>query len=76
MSLISVNEEKCIKCQLCIKECPVNVLKMGQSGPEEITAKTCNACGHCVAICPNAAIDNEKTPLVQQVDSKDFKCVK
>lgn len=72
MSLISVNEEKCIKCQLCIKECPVNVLKMGPNGPEEITTKTCIACGHCVAVCPNTAIDNEKTPLVQQVNSNDF----
>ncbi len=72
MSLISVNEERCIKCQICMKECPVNFLKMGQNGPEEITTKTCIACGHCVAVCPNTAIDNEKTPFVQQVDSKDF----
>lgn len=72
MSLISVKEERCIKCQICMKECPVNYLKMGQNGPEEITTKTCIACGHCVAVCPNTAIDNEKTPFVQQVDSKDF----
>jgi len=68
MNIITVNEEKCIKCELCIKECPVNVLKMGRNGPQEIIGTTCNACGHCVAICPNAAIDNEKAPLVQQLD--------
>ena len=72
MKLITVNEEKCIKCKLCIKECPVDVLKMGEKGPEEIANTTCIACGHCVAICPNAAIDNKKTPLIQQVDTKDF----
>ncbi len=72
MNLITVDEKKCIKCELCIKECPVSVLKMGENGPEEIANATCIACGHCVAICPNAAIDNEKTPLVQQVDTKDF----
>ena len=65
MKLITVNEEKCIKCELCIKECPVDVLKMGEKGPEDIANTTCIACGHCVAVCPNAAIDNKKTPLVQ-----------
>jgi len=72
MSIITVNEEKCIKCQQCIKECPSYVLKMGEKGPEEIENTTCIACGHCVAICPSAAIDNKKTPLAQQIDSKDF----
>lgn len=70
MSLITVDESKCIKCELCIKECPVDVLKMGKKGPEEIANTTCIACGHCVAICPNAAMDNKKAPLVQQVDIK------
>jgi nitroreductase/NAD-dependent dihydropyrimidine dehydrogenase PreA subunit len=72
MSIITVDESKCIKCELCIKECPVAVLKMGKIGPEERETTTCIACGHCVAICPNAAIDNKKAPLVQQVDIKDF----
>ncbi|MCB2293400.1 nitroreductase family protein [Clostridium algoriphilum] len=72
MSIITVNEEKCIKCGQCIKECPVFVLKMGEKGPEEKEKSNCIACGHCVAICPNSAIDNTKTPLAQQIDSKDF----
>jgi nitroreductase/NAD-dependent dihydropyrimidine dehydrogenase PreA subunit len=72
IKLITVNEEKCIKCELCIKECPVDVLKMGEKGPEEVASANCNACGHCVAICPNSAIDNEKAPLALQVDANDF----
>ncbi|MBS4536323.1 nitroreductase family protein [Clostridium sp. D2Q-14] len=72
MNLITLNEEKCIKCKLCIKACPVNVLRMGENGPEEIANTNCIACGHCVAICPNAAIDNKKTPLSQQIELKDF----
>lgn len=70
MKLITVNEKKCIKCEICIKECPVNALKMGLNGPEEIIGNTCTACGHCVAICPNTAIDNKRTPLAQQVDTE------
>jgi len=72
MNLITVNEEKCIKCELCIKVCPSSVLKMGEKGPEEIVGSNCISCGHCVAVCPNEAIDNRKTPLACQIDSKQF----
>ncbi len=72
MNLITVNEAKCIKCELCIKECPVDFLKMGSHGPEEIENNHCIACGHCTAICPNTAIDNKKSPLEDQIDLKDF----
>src|SRR5471030_2897718 len=72
INLITVNEEKCIKCEICIKECPTYVLKMGEKGPEEIVESSCIACGHCVAVYPNDAIDNNKTPFSQQVDSKAF----
>ena len=72
MDLITVNEEKCIKCEQCIKECPSYVLKMGENGPEEVANSTCIACGHCVAVCPTGAIDNSKTPINKQVDAKEF----
>lgn len=72
MNLITVNEEKCIKCEQCIVECPSFVLNMGENGPEEVANATCIACGHCVAVCPTDAIDNSKTPLNEQVDAKDF----
>ena len=45
---------------------------MGSHGPEEIENTHCFACGHCTAICPNAAIDNKKSPLKDQIDLKDF----
>ncbi|MFT8348851.1 nitroreductase family protein [Clostridium saccharoperbutylacetonicum] len=72
MNLITVNEEKCTKCELCIKTCAAAVLKMGSHGPEEIENTHCFACGHCTAICPNAAIDNKKSPLKDEIDLKDF----
>lgn len=71
MSLVTVNEQ-CIKCGLCINECPVYVLKMGEKGPEEVANTHCVACGHCVAICPKSAIDNAKAPLALQADAHDF----
>lgn len=71
MSLVTVNES-CIQCGLCIEECPVYVLKMGEKGPEEAAGANCNGCGHCVAICPTSAIDNAKAPLALQMDAYEF----
>lgn len=66
MSLITVNQEKCIKCGMCVVECPTGVLKLEATGPKEVNPNSCLECGHCVAICPKEAIDNKKSPLVMQ----------
>jgi nitroreductase/NAD-dependent dihydropyrimidine dehydrogenase PreA subunit len=69
MSLITVNQESCIKCGLCVEECPTRVLKLEATGPVEIIGNKCIACGHCVAICPKEALDNEKSPLAMQSEA-------
>lgn len=66
MNLITVNQEKCVACGLCVNVCPERVLKLGNKGPEEVRAENCLVCGHCVAICPKEALDNTKTPLGKQ----------
>ncbi|MBL4932757.1 nitroreductase family protein [Clostridium paridis] len=72
MNLITLDQEKCIKCGLCVKECPERVLELSKNGPKEISTEECISCGHCVAICPQEAIDNIKTPLSNQISSKKF----
>lgn len=72
MNLITVNQEKCTNCGICAKECPTLVLRMGKAGPEAVVPTTCMACGHCVAVCPNEAIDNIKAPLAHQTDLHNF----
>lgn len=72
MNLISVNQEKCIHCGICIKECPTLVLRMSPQGPEAVKSQACIACGHCVAVCPTEALDNIKAPLGHQLDAKGF----
>lgn len=66
MSLITVNEEKCIKCGMCVKECPTRVITLEATGPKEVMPDACLGCGHCVAVCPKEAIDNKKSPLAMQ----------
>lgn len=39
---------------------------MSGAGPRLLTTKECMACGHCVAVCPQAALDYQTNPLGQQ----------
>jgi nitroreductase/NAD-dependent dihydropyrimidine dehydrogenase PreA subunit len=71
MCLITVNEEKCIKCGMCVEECPTGVLKLEATGPKEVNPNACLECGHCVAICPKEAIDNKKSPLAKQSEIEE-----
>ncbi|MDT3427741.1 nitroreductase/NAD-dependent dihydropyrimidine dehydrogenase PreA subunit [Paenibacillus forsythiae] len=72
MSLITVDQDKCAKCGVCISECPEQALKLGDKGPEEVYPQQCIACGHCVAVCPKGAIDNKRTPLANQASSRSL----
>lgn len=55
MKPISINEEKCIGCSLCVKDCPGNCLYI-ESGKAHARADGCIECGHCYAICPEGAV--------------------
>ena len=66
MDLIQVDQEKCIRCGLCVAICPTEFITMGNEGPQG-TGENCIACGHCVAVCPWEALDNVKAPLAQQL---------
>lgn len=55
----------CIKCGLCAKVCS-RAITLTESGPK-IDLEKCNACGHCVAVCPVDAIDNPKSPRQREV---------
>jgi len=48
---------------------------MGENGPEAVVPQACNACGHCVAVCPHRAIDNNRVPLANQSDLLEFPVV-
>jgi nitroreductase len=47
------------------------MLSMGEQYPKAVHDE-CYACGHCVAVCPKAAIDNEKSPLAKQMTSHEM----
>ena len=55
MNPIIINEEKCIGCELCAKDCPSSYLYI-DNGKAHTNTGGCLECGHCYAICPQGAI--------------------
>ncbi len=53
---ITIDKENCIKCGLCVKDCPMRVLEMTEEGAS-LKQDVCLFCGHCLAICPKNVIE-------------------
>ncbi len=52
-----VNSSNCIGCELCIKYCPEQAIKLDDSTPPvEIDHEICIGCGECFTACRNDAI--------------------
>lgn len=53
-----VDQNKCIRCGECVKECPVNILVIGDSIPFIGDGRNgdCIGCQHCLAVCPEGAV--------------------
>ncbi|MGA2402403.1 MAG: nitroreductase family protein [Syntrophobacteraceae bacterium] len=66
MSLIKVDSEKCSRDGICVEVCPLSLLSLDPEGMPQMrrgAAGYCIGCGHCVAACPNGALDNTKNPI-------------
>lgn len=61
---ISVTEEKCNGCELCIKSCPQVAITV-EDKLAIIDLDLCNYCGSCVSVCPfrAIAIEIDKQPV-------------
>ncbi len=72
--IISIDKSKCIKCNLCVNDCPVKVIGMTEDGAEMLS-QACIKCCHCVAICPQNIISIDGFDD-EPVDLKDINKVK
>ena len=68
MKIIGIDEEKCIQCKECIRDCP-SKLFFEIENPEkdkgfevifEDKFNACILCGHCLAVCPTNAVKSEE----------------
>lgn len=56
-----IDYEKCNQDGLCVLECPAKIIEMEKKGPVTVDGAEdfCIRCGHCVAVCPEAALQLE-----------------
>lgn len=52
---INVSRKKCIGCGMCVKDCPVNNIRV-KDKKAVLKTQSCLMCGHCAAVCPKAAV--------------------
>ncbi|MBU2600717.1 MAG: nitroreductase family protein [Actinobacteria bacterium] len=62
MSHIVIDHELCARDGICIAECPARIIQEDVDGypvlaPEDVP--NCISCGHCLAVCPHAALTLE-----------------
>ncbi len=73
MAILKVDKRLCKSCGTCAEVCGLGIIKMGTEDLPIISLPdACCACGHCVASCPNAALDNDKAPLINQKTLHNF----
>ena len=53
---ITVKQEWCKSCNICVELCPRNVLVMQDNYPVASNLEECNGCNLCELRCPDLAI--------------------
>jgi len=61
--------EKCADCLTCLRTCPYNVPVVSAEGDLMIRDHQCQACGLCLTVCPNLAIEF-RTPYIAEAEEK------
>lgn len=64
-----IDEDLCIGCVLCIKECPVDAILGATKQMHTVIEKECTGCEKCIPVCPVDCI--EMRPL--EVTTKNWK---
>ena len=58
MLQFAIDKNRCIKCGLCAKDCPVKIINLEAGFPAiaDEAKERCMQCQHCLAICPKGAL--------------------
>ena len=55
-----IDQDKCTRCMICVREFACPAICVAQDGLVNIDAILCNGCGVCTQICPEKAIEVRK----------------
>ena len=69
--MISIDQNKCIGCGMCVKDCFFGVLSIKDNKAE--VSGDCFNCGHCVSICPKNAVTIPEYPM-EEIREYDESC--
>ncbi len=58
-------EDKCNNCMRCVRDCVSAVWRDVDGVPTPVAPELCNMCSHCVAVCPQSAIEHDKLDAKQ-----------
>lgn len=57
------NEERCIRCGVCVNQCTNEVHHLDEDGFMWVTDKSCVGCHRCAVLCPTQALAITEFPL-------------
>lgn len=74
-----IDQEACIQCSACVKDCPYEILELAPDFPQVIADKAdnCIQCQHCLAVCPTGALSilgfspQDSLPLKDQLPTPE-----
>lgn len=76
MSIINVDEEKCVGCNACVRACPAseaNVARLDEAGQLRIIINDdkCIKCGACIKACSHGArsFQDDLEPFLQDLQN-------
>ncbi|MFV0396257.1 MAG: EFR1 family ferrodoxin, partial [Coprobacillaceae bacterium] len=58
---IYLHQEKCIKCNICVRNCPSKALLLNEKKYPVFYKEKCETCYRCIHYCPNKALSLSKT---------------
>ncbi len=72
--MMIVDNEKCVGCGLCVKDCFANDIKIAD-GKAKVRNIACFKCGHCIAVCPKGAVSTDEYNMeeVKTYNEAEFK---
>ena len=56
MKLVKIQNDKCDKCSVCEKACPMDIHEIGREYGSKAFHEDCTLCGRCVEFCPDDGV--------------------